>query len=114
MKNWLPFLWRQTSQRSALSGRTTKVKQVGCAKDLRVGAGIGHGEQEGLLVLLLEVLIGELLTVDGLATSALRRESVDTFQYGITGAWILLTLPRVKSPPWSMNSGMMRWKDEPL
>lgn len=24
------------------------------------------------------------------------------------------TLPRVKSPPWSMNSGMMRWKEEPL
>lgn len=38
---------------------------------LRVGASVGHGQQVGLAVLLLEVLIGELLAVDGLATSAL-------------------------------------------
>jgi hypothetical protein len=38
---------------------------------LRVGAGVGHGEQTGLVVLQGEVLVGELLTVDGLATSAL-------------------------------------------
>lgn len=43
----------------------------GTGSDLRVGAGVGHGEQVGLAVLLLEVLVGELLTVDGLATSTL-------------------------------------------
>lgn len=36
-----------------------------------VWAGVGHGEEEWLLVLQLEVLVGELLTVDGLSTSAL-------------------------------------------
>ena len=39
--------------------------------DLRVGAGVGHGEEEWLVVGELEVLVGELLTVDGLATGAL-------------------------------------------
>jgi hypothetical protein len=38
---------------------------------LRVGTGIRHGEKSWLGVLAGEVLIGELLTVDGLATSAL-------------------------------------------
>lgn len=38
---------------------------------LRVGAGVGHGQEEGLGVLQLEVLVGELLAVDGLAAGAL-------------------------------------------
>ena len=38
---------------------------------LRVWAGVGHGQKSGLGVLLDEVLVGELLTVDGLATGAL-------------------------------------------
>lgn len=38
---------------------------------LRVWAGVGHGQKSGLGVVLLEVLIGELLAVDGLATGAL-------------------------------------------
>ena len=40
--------------------------------DLRVGAGVGHGEKTRAGVLDLEVLIGELLAVDGLAASTLR------------------------------------------
>jgi hypothetical protein len=42
-------------------------------KDLciRVGAGVGHGEEERLVVGELEVLVGELLAVDGLSTGAL-------------------------------------------
>ena len=36
-----------------------------------VGAGVGHGEEERLVVGELEVLVGELLAVDGLSTSAL-------------------------------------------
>ena len=39
--------------------------------DLRVGSGVGHGEQEWLVVGELEVLIRELLAVDGLSSSAL-------------------------------------------
>lgn len=38
---------------------------------LRVGASVGHGEEAGLGVLESEVLIRELLAVDGLATRAL-------------------------------------------
>lgn len=38
---------------------------------LRVGTSVGHGEKTRLGVLADEVLIGELLTVDGLATGAL-------------------------------------------
>ena len=38
---------------------------------LRVWSGVGHGEKSWLGVLSGEVLIGELLTVDRLATSAL-------------------------------------------
>ena len=36
-----------------------------------VGAGVGHAEEEGLAVLELEVLVRELLAVDGFAASAL-------------------------------------------
>jgi hypothetical protein len=38
---------------------------------LRVWSGVGHGEKSWLGVLACEVLIGKLLTVDGLSTSAL-------------------------------------------
>lgn len=41
---------------------------------LRVGASVGHGEEAGLGVLELEVLIGELLAVDGLAAGALSQQ----------------------------------------
>jgi hypothetical protein len=41
------------------------------ARYLRVGTGVSHREQAGLGVLADEVLISELLAVDGLATGAL-------------------------------------------
>lgn len=46
---------------------------LGCAKRalLRVGAGVGHGQKEGLVVGQLEVLVAELLAVDGLSARAL-------------------------------------------
>jgi hypothetical protein len=79
---------------------------------LRVGASVGHGQEELLVVLELEVLIGELIAVDGATTSTLfRRKS------GIISNFSrreILTLPRVKSPPWSMKPGITRWKVEPL
>ena len=40
-------------------------------ESLRVGTGVGHGEQTRLRVLELEVLVRKLLAVDGLATRAL-------------------------------------------
>ena len=42
-----------------------------------VGAGVGHGQHEGLLVGELEVLVGELLAVDGLAAGALSSYNVN-------------------------------------
>jgi hypothetical protein len=40
-------------------------------ESLRDGSSIGHGQEERLVVLQLEVLVGELLAVDGAATGAL-------------------------------------------
>lgn len=40
-------------------------------RHLRVGASVGHGQQARAFVLQLEVLVGKLLTVDGLATGTL-------------------------------------------
>jgi len=48
-----------------------------------VGASVGHGEEEWLLVLELEVLIWELLAVDGLSTSAVTTGEVTTLQHEI-------------------------------
>lgn len=39
--------------------------------DLRARTGVGHGQQSRLGVLQLEVLVGKLLAVDGLATGTL-------------------------------------------
>jgi hypothetical protein len=64
-----------------------------------VGAGVGHAEKEGLGVLELEVLVRELLAVDGLAAGALL---IHMYQLmGIDGLddGRRHTLPRVKSPP---------------
>jgi hypothetical protein len=82
--------------------------------DLRVGASVGHGQQTGAVVLQLEVLIGKLLAVDGLAASALELESIIDALEPMAIVRGAHTLPRVKSPPWSMKLGMMRWKEEPL
>jgi len=46
-----------------------------------VGAGIGHGEKTGAGVLLIEVLIGKLLAVDGLATGAVATGEVTTLEH---------------------------------
>merc|ERR1711879_967243 len=46
-----------------------------------VGAGVGHGEEERLVVGELEVLVGELLAVDGLSTSAVATGEVTTLEH---------------------------------
>ena len=48
--------------------------------NIRVGAGVGHGEEERLVVGELEILIGELLAVDALAAGSLYRMSALCFQ----------------------------------
>jgi hypothetical protein len=48
-----------------------------------VGAGVGHGEQTRFVVLQVEVLISELLTVDGLATSAVTTGEVTTLEHEV-------------------------------
>jgi hypothetical protein len=48
--------------------------------NVRVGAGVGHGQKEGLLVPQLEVLVGKLLAIDGLATGTLRRVSLSVLK----------------------------------
>lgn len=46
-----------------------------------VGTGVGHGKQTGAVVLQLEVLISELLAIDGLATSAVATGEVTTLEH---------------------------------
>jgi hypothetical protein len=58
-----------------------ELSSVVCTDDIRVGAGIGHGQQTRAGVLDLEVLIGELLAVDGLATSAVATGEVTTLEH---------------------------------
>jgi hypothetical protein len=64
-KNWEPLL-------QLVSGGRGSTRLQG----LRVGSGVGHGQEEGLVVPQLEVLVTELLAVDGLAAGALERVSV--------------------------------------
>ena len=62
-------------------------------------------------MILLEVLVSELLAVYGLAAGAL---GVRQLQNRNTKHFAKYTLPRVKSPPCNMKSGMTRWNFEPL
>lgn len=54
---------------------------MGLSGDVRVGASVGHGQQTRAGVLDLEVLVGELLAVDGLATSAVATGEVTTLEH---------------------------------
>lgn len=68
---------------SRLLARIQHEAQLGATweDDIRVGAGVGHGQQTRAGVLDLEVLIGELLAVDGLATSAVATGEVTTLEH---------------------------------
>ena len=120
-----------------LDGAEEELRAVG------VGASVGHREDAGASVLVDEVLVGKLGAVDRLAASAcgqrLRlvsdcslREAAPSrlgfersatharqkqsvlpeffFARGLDG---LLPFMLVKSPPWIMKLGMMRWKGQP-
>jgi hypothetical protein len=69
--------------------------------DVRVGTSVSHGQEEGLGVLELEVLVGKLLAIDGLATRALVYVSSVSCRHAdlVLCGGKVLTLPRVKSPP---------------
>jgi hypothetical protein len=71
MKNWEPFLRRISKP----------VPHRGIARDLRVFACVGHAEKTLASVLELEVLIGELLAVDGLAASSITLGEVTTLDH---------------------------------
>lgn len=73
-----------------LDGADEELRAVGA------GTGVGHGEDTGASVPQVEVLILELLAVDGLATSALLYVRMLVEGRGKVGT---RTLPRVKSPP---------------
>jgi len=45
--------------------------------------GVGHGEETGLVVLVVEVLVSELLSVDGLAASAVASGEVSTLSHEV-------------------------------
>jgi len=77
-----------------LDGTDEELRAVGA------WAGVGHGEDTGASVAQVEVLVLELLAVDALTPGALLRVSgVDA----VEPSWGEGTLPRVKSPPCSMN-----------
>lgn len=48
-----------------------------------VGSGVGHGQQTGAVVGELEVLVGELLTIDGFSTSAITTGEVTTLEHEV-------------------------------
>ena len=62
-------------QPSGLDGADEELGAVG------VGAGIGHGEDSGASVLQGEVLISELLAVDGLATGTVAASEVTSLEH---------------------------------
>lgn len=48
-----------------------------------VGAGVGHGEEEGSVVLKLKVLVGELVAIDGLASGAVAAGEIATLEHEV-------------------------------
>ena len=74
-----------------------------------VRSSIGHTQDSGSGVLLLEVFVREFLTIDAF-----------TWKSGISYMSLNVMLsppvpfPRVKSPPWSMKLGITRWNLDPL
>ena len=72
------------------------------------GASVGHGQQTGAVVLQLEVLIGKLLSVDGLSSGTVTLEKQAMVRKQIRPQMNNSLLTLVKSPPWSIKSGMMR------
>lgn len=78
------------------------------APTVGVGAGIGHGEEEGLVVPKAKILVGELVPVDRLLfLGVVRSMSVHYERFLNTQSRHLTSppvpFPAVKSPPWAMK-----------
>lgn len=85
-------------------------------RSVGVLARVGHGEEALLGVLELEVLIGELLTVD-YRNNLCQQQITPTYNQLNPLLYVLdlppVPSPLVKSPPWIMNCLMTRWKVDP-
>ena len=66
-----------TVQPGSLDGGDEELRSVG------VLSGVGHGQKAGLSVLELEVLISELLAVDGLTTSSVTLGEVSSLEHEV-------------------------------
>lgn len=71
-----------------LSENNVLAIEVGCGDGgdeelaaVGAGAGVGHGEQEGTVMLEVEVLVGEFFAVDGLTTGTVERSEVTTLDH---------------------------------
>ena len=69
MKNWEPLLKKTLLVRFQRRSELAK-------EDIRVGTSVGHGEKTRAVVLEDEVLIGELVTVDGATTGTLSKDKL--------------------------------------
>ena len=132
MKNCDPLLHCMRGIFSRFSGKNTwrrirrsKRKRKG-GVDARIRSRVGHRKQIGPIMLADKVFIGEFLAVDGLAARTLHErpvagqqpDTVFNIRISITMSdrrgnknlrMRSRTLPLVKSPPWSMKPGMIRW-----
>ena len=78
MKNCEP--WRKEAQVS-VRRRGKKQLEGQESTHVRVGSSVGHGQEVGLVVLQLEVLVGELGTVDALAAGSVTSSEVTSLEH---------------------------------
>ena len=99
----------------AVDGGQEELRAVG------VGPRVGHRQDADAFVLQLERFVGKLVAVNALATDAravLIHAKTSARRISIATATMLPLLRghllTVKSPPWHIKLGMMRWNLEPL
>lgn len=83
---------------------------VGRVGNLRVWSGVGHGQEEWAVVLELEVLIGELLAIDGTSTGTVMTGEISSLQ----PKNVLIVIQRLMVDGTDMKDGITLWKMVPL